>query len=175
LLTVFIYHHSGEDDLTSEHDLAFRDHVLSDGRIDVNRASVRPFVAPKDATRDAIRNATKDKSAAAAPRTAPRSKLVLPITPLLGGGILLLAAGGALLALSYLHPFSFSLSRPRPVADMRSGSIILASPDPRACRHLSFDNITGAIKDAGTGQCAATLPGAAERLGEVSDSFAHGR
>jgi hypothetical protein len=140
----------------------------------VNRASVRPFVAPRDAIiRNAIRNATKDKNAVATQSTARRSRLALPVKPLFGGGILLLAAGGAFLAMTYLQPFSHS--RARPSADMRSGSIILASPDPRACRHLSFDNVTGAIKDTGTGQCAATLPGAAERLGEVSDSFAHGK
>jgi hypothetical protein len=147
----------------------------------VNRASVRPFVAPRDAIRNAIRNAARDaakdsaKSALVTQSTARRSKFVLPVKPLLGGGILFLAAGGAFFALSYLHPFSLSLSRPRPLPDQRSGSIVFLGRDPSACRHMTFDNATGAVKDAGMGECVASLPGAAERLGEVSDSFAHGK
>jgi hypothetical protein len=94
----------------------------------------------------------------------------LRVKPILGVGILLVAAGGAFLIMTYLHA-----SSPPPLPDLRSGSIILASPDPRACRHLSFDNVTGTIKDRGTGQCADDSPGAAERLGQVSDSFQRGR
>jgi hypothetical protein len=148
LLTNFIYHHTGEDDLTM-------------GRIDVVRASVRPIVP--------------QKSAVVAQRPARRSKLALPVKPILGGGILLLTASSAFLAMSYLHPFSRSSASPTATADRRSGSIVFLGGDPSTCHHLTFDNATGAVKDAGMGECVASLPGAAARLGEVSDSFSHGK
>jgi hypothetical protein len=79
---------------------------------------------------------------------------------------LLAAAGGAYFAVSHLHPPPLS-----PEPDMHSGSIIILAPDLRACRHLKFDNLTGKVKDQGTGECNDASASAAARLSQVSHSF----
>jgi hypothetical protein len=101
-------------------------------------------------------------------RGAPtgKRKLVLPWRPILGGVVLLGAAGAAYLSLGLLHPLP-----PSPAPDMRSGSILILAPNMRDCRRLSFDNMTGAIKDRGTGECNDASANAAARLGEVSHHF----
>ena len=87
-----------------------------------------------------------------------RPKLSLAVKPILGGGILLVASVAAYFALSYFNLTHVSLGlsarAPHPAPDVRSGSIIILSGDPRACRRLKFDNTTGAMKDEGMGPCA---------------------
>jgi hypothetical protein len=104
-----------------------------------------------------------------------RPKLSRAMKPVFGGGILLVASVAAYFALSYFNlthvALGLSPRAPRLAPDMHSGSIIILSGDPRACRRLKFDNTTGAIKDEGMGPCAESGPGVAERLGQVSDSF----
>jgi fatty acid desaturase len=97
---------------------------------------------------------------------ARKRRLVAPRRPILAGAILLAAASTTFLALTHLHP-----PPPSPVADMRSGSIVILSSNMHDCRHLSFDNITGAIKDQGTGECNDANANAAARLGEVLHHF----
>ncbi len=130
----------------------------------MRRPSVRPVVPTK----------------AVPKKGAPgRPKLSLAVKPILGGGILLVASVAAYFALSYFNLTHVSLGlsarAPHPAPDMHSGSIIILSGDPRACRRLKFDNVTGAIKDEGMGPCMESGPGVAERLGQVSDSFQQGR
>ncbi len=94
----------------------------------------------------------------------------LNFTPLLktilGAGVLFVAASATYLTLSHLRP-------PLPSAgpDMRTGSIVILAPNMHDCRHLSFDNATGAIKDQGTGECNDANANAAARLGEVLHHF----
>jgi hypothetical protein len=97
---------------------------------------------------------------------AHKRKLAVLMRPVLGGGILLAACAGAYLTLTHLHP-----PPPSPAPDMHSGSIVILAPDMHGCRHLSFDNSTGAIKDQGTGECNDPAASTAARLGQVSDSF----
>ena len=101
-------------------------------------------------------------------RGAPtgKRKLALPWRPILGGVVLAGAASAGYLSLSELHP-----PQPSPAPDMRSGSIVILAPNMRDCRHLSFDNATGVIKDRGTGECNDASANAAARLGEVSHHF----
>ena len=144
--------------------------VRSDEAIDVRRPSVRRIVPPI-----VPKKAVPKKIAAVG-----RPKLSLAIKPILGGGILLVASVAAYFALSYFNLTHVSLGlsaarAPHPEPDRRSGSIIILSGDPRACRRLKFDNVTGAMKDEGMGPCADIGPGVAERLGQVSDSFQQGR
>jgi hypothetical protein len=97
-----------------------------------------------------------------------RVKLPPWLKPILGGGTLLVTASAFYLGLSHIHA-------PPPIAapDMRTGSIVILAPDMRQCRHLIFNNATGAIKDEGTGECNDSSDSAAARLGQVSDSFQH--
>ena len=136
------------------------DDVPSDEAIDVKKPSVKPIVPKKN-------------------EPAGRRKLSLRVKPILGGGILVATSLAAYFALSYFNLTHISLGlsprAPHPAPDMRAGSIIILSGDPRACRRLKFDNTTGAIKDEGIGPCAEAAPGVAERLGQVSDSFQQGR
>jgi len=91
----------------------------------------------------------------------------VPARPIAAGLILLAVSIAAYLAVAYFK------SSPRPIetADRHAGSIIIPFADYTACRHLTFDNTTGSIKDEGPGVCADSSPGAAERLNQVSQSF----
>lgn len=105
-----------------------------------------------------------------------RPKLSLPVKPIMGVGILLAASVAAYFSLSYFNITKVSLGlsaarAPHPEPDRRSGSIIILSGDPRACRRLKFDNTTGAMRDEGMGPCTEAAPNVAERLGQVSDAF----
>ena len=103
----------------------------------------------------------------ARPSARPRQLGLLPwLKPILGGGALLVTASAFYLGLSHLHG-----PPPIPTPDMRTGSIVILAPDMRQCRHLKFNNATGAIKDEGTGECNDSSDSAAARLGQVSDSF----
>jgi hypothetical protein len=139
--------------------------VPSDEADDVRKAPFRPIAPP-----------------IVLKKIAPvgRPRLSLPVKPILGGGILLATSVAAYFALSYFNITKASLGlsaarAPHAEPDRRSGSIILSSGDPRACRRLKFDNTTGAMKDEGMGPCTIDGPGVAERLGQVSDSFQQGR
>ena len=101
--------------------------------------------------------------ASAPPR---RVKLAAWLKPILGAAILFVAASATYLTLSHLHS-----SPPSAAPDMRTGSIVILAPNMHDCRHLSFDNATGAIKDQGTGQCNDANANAAARLGEVLQHF----
>ena len=124
----------------------------------MNRTSVRPIVTKPIALK----------------RSAParRRYFALRVKPILGGVFLLAMATGVFVGLSYLRPSALRTSQPNAMADVHSGSIIISSADRHTCRRLKFDNVTGSIKDQGIGQCEDTgVPGAAERLGQVSNSF----
>jgi hypothetical protein len=90
----------------------------------------------------------------------------VPAKPVAGALILLAISFAAYLAVVHFKP-----PRPTETADMHSGSIVIPFAGYTACRHLTFDNATGSIKDEGTGRCADSSPGAAERLNQVSQSF----
>jgi hypothetical protein len=129
----------------------------SDAEVGVIKASVKPAVA---------------KSGAGPQRGLKAGARVRPV---LGVGILLSASLVAYVALSYLNltTISLGLSPPAPqVPDRRTGSIVILAPNMRECRHLTFDNTSGAIKDRGTGDCNDPSESAAARLGQVSSSFA---
>lgn len=100
--------------------------------------------------------------------SAPPRRLNLApwLKTILGAAILFVAASATYLTLSHLRP-------PPPSAgpDMRTASIVILAPNMHDCRHLSFDNATGAIKDEGTGQCNDANANAAARLGEVLHHF----
>jgi hypothetical protein len=103
----------------------------------------------------------------ARPSARPQGVKLLPwLKPIFGGGALLVTASAFYLGLSHIHS-----PPPSATPDLRTGSIVILAPDMRQCRHLKFNNTTGAIKDEGTGECNDSSDSAAARLGQVSDSF----
>jgi hypothetical protein len=127
--------------------IAARSDSGADGITDVGSASIKPVLRTRGTP-------------------AQKGTLVVLRRPILGGALLLLTASALYLTLTRLHALP-----PSPMADMRTGSIVILTPNMRDCRHLSFDNTTGAIKDRGTGECNDASANAAARLGEVSQHF----
>lgn len=69
--------------------------------------------------------------------------------------------------------------RTAPAAEFRVGRVLYTLPAGRGCRHLAFDNETGAMSDMGTGACDYEDPsttGGVRRPGaSAPPSFSWGR
>jgi hypothetical protein len=94
----------------------------------------------------------------------------MPIKPVLGSIFLLLLS---VTAFAILYNFNWPAKPAAPPVNRYAGSIVLPAAGHGGCRHLKFDNVTGSIKDEGTSQCPDSTTAAAERLGQLSDSFQH--
>lgn len=58
-----------------------------------------------------------------------------------------------------------------PSPDLYAGSIVFFSDENNKCRRLTFDNMTGSIKDEGKGDCAVQDAGRTRILSEIANSF----
>jgi hypothetical protein len=52
-----------------------------------------------------------------------------------------------------------------------TGSIVITSADLNDCRHLTFDNVTGSIKDVGVRKCSEESNDQRGSLSEISKGF----
>jgi hypothetical protein len=86
-----------------------------------------------------------------------------------GSGALLI--GGAVAVLCTVLAY-FNRSRAEePSRAEFTGSIVITSADHNNCRHLTFDNVTGSIKDAGTRKCSNESNSQKSSLSEIAKSF----
>jgi hypothetical protein len=95
-----------------------------------------------------------------------RAKVTLGVGEL-SAGVLLLS--GFIIAIVWLsaQPPPQTVSSP----DLYAGSIVFFSGENTKCRRLTFDNITGSIKDEGTGDCSVQDAGRTRVLSEIANSF----
>lgn len=95
-----------------------------------------------------------------------RAKFVLGVGELAAGA---LALSGFIIATVWLS------AHPPPRAalsvDIYTGSIVIFSGENAKCRRLTFDNLTGSIKDEGKGDCSVPDAGRMRVLSEIANSF----
>jgi hypothetical protein len=74
----------------------------------------------------------------------------------------------------YQFPYYMLDSPPRTAADKivqtdhRSGDILIPLGVDRACRHLTFDNITGGFREGGVSKCEEETPGTNSTQGRMN-------
>jgi len=95
-----------------------------------------------------------------------RAKATLGVSEL-SAGVLFLS--GFIIAIVWLSTQPPPQTVPAP--DLYAGSIVFFSGENAKCRRLTFDNITGAIKDEGKGDCSVQDVGRARVLTEIANSF----
>jgi hypothetical protein len=86
-------------------------------------------------------------------------------------GALLVGAAVAVLSIAAAY---FSLPKAQQSARAAfsgTGSIVITSADYNDCRHLTFDNVTGSIKDVGVRKCSEDSNDQRGSLSEISKGF----